>query len=137
MSAAAIRAALESKLATWAASRSPPIPVAWQNVAFTPPAQARYLRAFLLPAATISRDLQGAHRGYIGIFQINVIVPIGTGPGAAEAIADALALEFPAALRIGTAPVVLLISPAAVGAALQGDDTFTVPVSITYRADTI
>lgn len=134
MSIRTIRAALEGRLATWAATQS--LPVAYQNVPFNPPA-GTYLRAFILPAQTHSDDLQGTHRGYRGIWQVNIDAPIGVGPGAAEAIAVLLDALYPVNLRIGTSPIVHIITPMSTGPALQDSDRFTLPVFCQYRADTI
>lgn len=138
MSTNAVRAALEGRLATWAAARTPPLRVAWQNVAFTPAAGETYLAAFLLPAETGSEDLKGDHRAYRGVFQVSITCPIGAGAGAAFAIAALLDAHFPVNLRVtGTSLTVQVTSPASVGPAMQDPERFTVPVSIPYRADTI
>lgn len=137
MSDALIRAAFESRLATWAAAQTPAIPVAFENVAFTPPA-GRYLRAFILPATTISLTLDRLHRQRKGVFQVSIVMPIGTGPGAAQTIAAALDTLFPL-----TTPMVQgsqrihLITPMSAGPAIQESDRYTVPVSAQYQADTI
>jgi hypothetical protein len=62
------RQAIESRLNTWAGTtRSPALPVAWENVPFTAPTTT-YLRAFLLPANTSGIDLAGAGRTYTGVY---------------------------------------------------------------------
>ena len=94
MSQDRIRTALETVLSTWAAAQSPAIPVAWENVEFTQP-EGRYLRAFLLPAQTISADIGRANRRYAGVFQVSVVMPLGDGPVPAEVIVASLAALFP------------------------------------------
>lgn len=137
MSLPDIRYLLESRLKTWAAAESPAIPVAWQNVALTPPA-TRYLRAFVLPAETGSQTLDGSHRRYTGVWQVNVVVPIGTGPGAAEAIAQEIADLYPMNDLLSMTGLDLYItSPMSIHPAIQDSDRFTVPVSCRYRADTV
>ena len=84
MSKALVRRGFEAALKTWADAQSPALPVAWQNVSFTPPA-GRYARAFVIPAPTQSNTLDRSHRAYTGIFQVNLHMPINTGPAAAEA----------------------------------------------------
>lgn len=132
-----IRYLLESRLKTWADAQSPAIPVAWQNVPFTPPA-TRYLRAWLLPAETGSETLDGAHRRYVGVFQVSVVVPQGTGPGAAEAIAEAIAALYPMNQLLSmTGLDVYIVGPMSVAQGLHSDDRYIVPVTCRYRADTV
>ncbi|MEE4465711.1 phage tail terminator-like protein, partial [Azotobacter chroococcum] len=110
MSNRLIRSLYEQRLAAWAAARS--LPVAWQNVPFTPPASGIYLRAFLLPADTDSLDLEGAHRLYTGVFQISIVAPNGNGSGDAEQPAADLDAEFPQNLRLTSgAFAVQIVSP--------------------------
>lgn len=78
MSKRQIRTAFESRLNAWANSQSPAIPTAWENISFTP--AKPYLRAFLVPASTDSIDLEGKHRMYTGIFQVNIVGEPGKGP---------------------------------------------------------
>jgi hypothetical protein len=129
-----IRSLYEQHLAAWAAARS--LPVAWQNVPFTPPTSGLYLRAFLLPATTDSLDLEGAHRLYTGVFQVSIVAPSGQGSGAAEQLAADLATEFPLNLRLSSGGfTVLTISPCSQGPAIQDSSSYVIPVSFRYRAD--
>ena len=138
MSNASVRAALESRLATWAAARSPALAVVWENVPANPAQGQTYLRAFLLPADTQSDDLQGVHRARLGVFQVSIVLPIGQGPGAAMGIADELDALFPVNGRYTSGSVTTqIITPASPASGFQDEATFIVPVSIGYRADTI
>ena len=135
MSHRIIRSLYEQRLATWAAARS--LQVAWQNVAFTPPASGIYLRSFLLPADTDSLDLEGAHRLYTGVLQVSIVTPNGQGSGAAEQLSVDLGAEFPNNLRLTSGSfAVQIVSPCSQGPAIQGDTHFMLPVSFRYRADT-
>lgn len=138
MSTKLCRQAIESRLAAWAAARSPALRIAWQNVSFTPTSGETYLRAALLPADTSSVDLKGDHRGYRGIYQVDIATPISTGPGAAEAIAAELDALFPVNLRVTVSGLaVQVIAPASAGPAGQNETHLITPVSIPYRADAI
>lgn len=138
MSNASVRAALESRLATWAAARSPALAVVWENVPANPAQGQIYLRAFLLPADTQSDDLQGVHRARLGVFQVSIALPIGQGPGAAMGIADELDALFPVNGRYTSGSVTTqIITPASPSSGFQDEASFIVPVSIGYRADTI
>jgi hypothetical protein len=137
MSDALVRAAFETRVATWAAAQSPAIPVEYENVTFTPPT-GRYVRCHLLPAPTQNDMLNGEHRRRMGVFQVSLCMPIGTGPGAAAALTASLDAAFPLSAPMAQGGVkVFLLSPMSPGPALQGPDRFIVPVSCTYRADTV
>lgn len=132
-----IRALLEARLSTWAKSQTPAIPVAWQNVPFTPPT-GRFLRAWVMPAETGSETLDGAHRRYVGVFQVSVYVPQGTGPAAGEAIAESIAALYPMNdLLSMTGLDVMIVSPMSIAQGFNSDGRYVVPVSCRYRADTI
>lgn len=138
MSNAIIRSALEGRLKTWADSQAPPIPIAFQNVAFTPPSQARYMRAFLLPAETISDDLLGDHKGYMGLLQVSLCLPDGSGPSASDQLVSELETLFPGSLRIVKSGLTVMITrPASAGPSMQEPGLYVTPVSIRYRADKI
>jgi uncharacterized protein DUF4128 len=132
-----IRALYEGRLATWAAAHSPALSIAYQNKPFTPVTGTAYLKAILLPADTSSEDLAGTLRTYRGVFQVSVVAPINTGPGAAESIADELVALFVHNARLtATGFTVQQITPATQAAALQDASSYIVPVSFEYRADT-
>lgn len=131
-----IREALETRLNTWAAAQSPAVPVAWQNASYTPTTGVRYVRATILPAETQNPIYGQMHRRLIGIFQVDVMAPTGTGMAASEALAESLCAEF----RRGTTltqdglTVVMDFSPS-IGTAQPEDGWVFLPVSIRYRAD--
>lgn len=135
MSQKLIRAALESRLATWAAARSAALPIVWENAKAAP--GLPHLRVHLLPAPTTSDTLDGAHRAYRGVFQVSVVGPIDAGPGTTEAIADEIAALYPMNLRLPNGAITVQVtSPASPAPALQRAADYTVPVSLRYRADT-
>lgn len=138
MSDRLIRQLFEARLKTWADARAPALPVAFENVTFTPPANgSTYLRAFLLPADTTSRDLAGDNRNRSGVFQINIVAPIGTGPGAAEGIAAELEALFPMNLLLTSGTFqVLQTSPVRKRRGITEDARYTVPVDFEYQSDT-
>lgn len=136
MSKREIRTAFESRLNAWAKDQSPAIQIAWENISFTP--AKPYLRAFLVPASTDSIDLEGKHRVYTGIFQVNIVGEPGKGPPQVEKIAEDLDKEFPLNMRMAvTDGVVLVYSPMNQGPAMQEADSYTLPVWWRYRMDTI
>lgn len=136
MSNKRIRAAIEGRLSTWAGAHSPALPIAWEDVPFTP-SNAVYLRGFLLPATTRSDDLGGEHRQWRGFYQISLVCPINTGPGVAEGIAEELDALFPVNLLLPIGGLsVQIVSPASAAPALQDVQSYTIPVSLGYSAQT-
>jgi hypothetical protein len=132
-----IRRAYEGRLATWAAARSPALPVSYENVPYTPTTGATFLRAYVLPATTDAPDLAGTLRTYRGVFQISVTCPINTGAGAALGIADELAALFVVNARLTSGAItVQQITPCSIAPALQDETHYIVPVSFQYRCDT-
>lgn len=132
-----IRSLYETRLLTWAAARVPPLPVAVENVEFTPPpANGTYLRAFLLRGDTTSRDLAGDNRNRVGTFQVNIITAAGDGPGAAEGIAAELEALFPM-LRLESGVFwVQQVTPVRIRPGIPDGGTFTVATDFDYRSDT-
>jgi hypothetical protein len=135
MSHKVIRSLFEQRLAVWAAARN--LRVAYQGVTFEPTDDETYLAAFALPAGTNTNTLAGDHRGYTGVFQINVVTPAGNGTGDAEGLVDDLGDLFPAYLRLKQGDFeVLVLTPVEPGPPIQADNTLTVSASFQYRADT-
>ena len=137
MSNAIIRRIYETRLKTWADAQTPVLKIAFENVGFMPASMA-FLRGFLLPANTDSQDLQGLHREYLGLYQIDVVRPAGEGAGAAEAIVAQLEALFPLNLRLSLSGLTVQITrPLAVSAAVVDPDRYAIPCRVTYRADLI
>jgi hypothetical protein len=132
----AIRSALETILSTWAAGRVPALRVAWDNVPFTTATGETYLRAYMLPAATISTSFGGADHDYRGIFQVTVAAPVDSGSGVALGIAEEVIALYPNNLITATTPPVQIVKPPSIATAMVDGVSFVVPVSITYRAFT-
>lgn len=132
---AVIRAAFEKTLADWAAAQTPAIPVAYENVAFKPPATGPYLRCFLLPADTVDNTLSGQLSEYRGLFQVNVVCPAGMGPVGAEVLTAAIASLFPAKSRLNYAgKTVTIATPMRERPALQDVAAYTIPMDCRYAA---
>lgn len=135
MSQARIRAAFESRLAAWAAGKG--LPVVWQNVG-AGNMTGDHLRAFLLPAQTLSMDIAGEHRGYRGVFQVSIFTKPGIGANRAESLARELDELFPVAKRMLSAGVtVQIMTPMATRPAVSETDWFHLPVDCRYAADEV
>jgi len=133
MSQARIRAAFESRLATWAASKA--LPVVWQNVG-AGNMTGDHLRAYLLPAQTLSMDIAGEHRGYRGVFQVSIFTRPNIGANRAESLARELDELFPVALRMLSAGLtVQVMTPMASRPSIVETDWYSVPVDCRYGAE--
>lgn len=135
MSDKTIRAALEGRLATWAATQS--LTVQYQNVPISQPATT-YLRAWFMPAIRGSKDLAGLHVLYAGIFQIDVVGVENVGTGAVATIVEAIAAQFPNNLLIVKSGLTVHITaPPSPKTGEYEPGRYVVKVSIPYRCDTI
>lgn len=135
MSTRIIRRLFSARLAVWAQGAG--IPVAWENVPFDPPATS-YLRFHVLPASVDSRDLAGAHRQYVGLVQITVVTPTGSGPDSAESIAESLYELFPLNLCLTLGGfVVQTVTPLSATPIVQDEDRCVVSARFRYQADTV
>ena len=136
---------LESRVAIIAESLG--LPIAWPNIAFTPPDDAPYGRVYVLPAQTVGQDLEGQLRTYQGILQLNIIAPAGSGVTLARGLTKSVADAFPEGLPLVDGNLTVYINgPPQVRQPIQGRPTsapnwssgsitYTIPVSMQYRAD--
>ncbi len=135
MSDKTIRAALEGRLATWAATQS--LTVQYQNVPINQPTTT-YLRAWFMPANRGSKDLAGLHTLYAGIFQIDVVGVENVGTGAVATIVEAIAAQFPNNLLIVKSGLTVRVTaPPSPKTGEPEPGRYVVKVSIPYRCDTI
>ncbi|UNM05147.1 DUF4128 domain-containing protein [Citrobacter freundii] len=136
---------LESRVAIIAESLG--LPIAWPNIAFTPPDDAPYGRVYVLPAQTVGQDLEGQLRTYQGILQLNIIAPAGSGVTLARGLAKSVADAFPEGLPLVDGDLTVYINgspqvrqpiqdrPTSSPNGTTGSITYTTPVSMQYRAD--
>lgn len=137
MSHNTVRALFEARLEQWAKTKG--LHVQYENDSTYDPADGdTYLEAFTLPALTGSETLDGIHREYRGIFQVNVVTAAGTGAAAGRALGEELAALYPLNDRLSKGSfTVQIIEPMAQARGISEPTTYTIPVSLTYRADTI
>ncbi|WP_353614089.1 phage tail terminator-like protein [Mangrovibacter phragmitis] len=129
-----ITAALESVLGSWADGEG--IPVAYDNIGFDPPNDALYLISHDMPATPFSIDLAGDAVVYPGVYQVTVVAPAGTGKSAARRIAEQVCGLFPKNGEIaGDGFTAWVTSPPAIFPGIPDGVSFSIPVSINYRAD--
>jgi hypothetical protein len=115
---------------------SPALPVAWPNLDYTPPA-AGYLRATHVPNSTnqVTLGSTGKNR-HVGIFQVDVFLPIMTGISTPMERAGAVAAHFKRGTTLTKDGInVRITRPPEVRPALQSLPYIQVPVIIRYQAD--
>jgi len=130
---AKIANALLARLASF--THSPPLPVSYPGIAFTPPSGI-YLHATLLSNANRNQFV-GDHSSteHRGILQVSVMAPRGSGIVAGMEIAGKIASHFERASHISGDGVVVHVSGRpSVATAIQEPDRINIPVSIFYFA---
>jgi len=133
MSQLIIAELLESRLALWAEAQG--LPVAYENIAFNP-SDGPYLESHVMPATTEAIDLSRQAKVMRGVYQVNVVVPAGDGKSDAGRIADGIIETFPEGQEMSDGELTCYINsvPSAFPA-ITSDINYTVPVSMSYRAD--
>ncbi len=123
------------------------LPVTWPNIVFDPPDNAPYGRVYVLPAQTVGQDLEGQLCTYQGILQLNIIAPAGSGVTHARGLAKSVADSFPEGLPLVDSDLTVYINgppqvrqpiqdrPTSTSNGSNGSITYTIPVSMQYRAD--
>ncbi len=134
MTLATIRQGFETALKTWADAQTPAIPIAWPNVAFTPPA-GRYVRSHVLPSPEEYLFFANTGREFRGIYQVSLCLPINTGSGAAETLAASMAAAFSASFTQSGLRIYLL-RPFSCAPAITEESRYVVPVSTQFKAYT-
>ena len=129
-----IAAALAARLGEWADAEG--ITVAWENVPFTPPSDGLYLIVHDMPATPRTVDLGLCCRIYSGVYQINVVAPAGSGRNSVFALAGRVAELFPEGQAIaGNGFTCWISSEPGIFRGIPTPVSYTVPVSLNYRAD--
>jgi hypothetical protein len=134
-----IRKLFDSRMATWGDTNDYAISI--ENKHFDPAKDAKegkYFETVLLPANTVSDDLAGAHRGYRGVYQIDIVMKKRVGTGVTDTVVNELDALFPNNLRltdVETGFVVQVMTPVTAGPGLAGARGYVVPVSFNYRSD--
>lgn len=124
-----IQAALDTKLATITDT-----PIAFQNVPYEPQAGTAYLRASFLPADTTQASLGTSGKDETnGIYQIDVVVPRGSGrPQLLDTVADLF--------KRGTVLTYnnrnLRIRSVSIGPSILDDEWYFVPISVNFQTYT-
>jgi hypothetical protein len=111
--------------------------VAWDNIPENPP-DTLYLQAYAMPATTTTIDLAEKLQVLPGVWQINVVAKAGDGVSEVRALADEVAAQFPVGLALSDGVITCYIStPPTVYRGISSNTRYSIPVSMSYRADLI
>ncbi|AFH14960.1 phage tail terminator-like protein [Cronobacter sakazakii] len=130
-----IGAAMNARLGAWADGQK--IPLFIENSPGDKPAGI-FLESFDMPATPQTLDLGLTCHIYPGIFQVNVVVPVGSGTSTGRALARQVAALFPEGQSVQGDGFACWISsqPSIYAGVLNPRNTrYSIPVSIPYRAD--
>jgi hypothetical protein len=131
-----IREAFETRILAFASGQEAPLPIAWENVTYTPSPGTMYIECFMAPAPSQNPWMGAIGERLVGFYQINVYGVQDAGPALAEAIADGLIALFP---RGGMTQNGTIINIDQTGSRAKGINTqngfFFIPVRIRYRQD--
>lgn len=131
MSRAAIRGALQS----WLAGMSPALATAWENVEFTPAQGAPYQRVNLLAADPDNTTQGSAMFIEVGVLQVTLTYPAGSGYVAAEARAEAVRSRFKRGTTLTQDGVrVHITRTPSIAPAIQEPGWYSIPISIRWQA---
>lgn len=127
-----VRTDIEGKLALFASTQSPPIPIAYENVKFMKPTDGKYLEIKFLDSYTDNRELSAKAIRQTGKFQVNCYCPLGAGMRDLEDLADSIIAIYPVIPKLGT---VSIESPLDSTRALIIDTSMCIVVTGSYRAE--
>ena len=115
---------------------TPSLPVAYPDIAFTPPANAPYIRVYFIPNGTerlfIGNGEENLHQG---ILQVTVVFPAGQGAIKPNDVAGAIANHFGEGTQLPiTGGVIRIDKRPSIEPTMQETDIIQIPVSINWIA---
>jgi hypothetical protein len=113
---------------------TPSLATAWENVAFTPTTGTAYQQVNLMIADNQDATVSDASYVTVGIMQVLLVYPIGTGAKAAATRADSLLTTFKRGIQLTSGGIDVEINKTPVIAPAQIDGAFyKLPVSIYFK----
>jgi hypothetical protein len=130
MSIPLIRAALEKRLALLA----PAIATAYENSSYNSTGGVPYQRVTFLPAAPDNSIMGSFMYKEQGLYQVMLCYPISTGPGLAEARAQALRLHFRRGTTLYEGSLIInIVNTSRVVVGSIDGDRFCIPIFIPWQ----
>lgn len=114
---------------------TPALPVAYPDIAFTPPA-GPYLRVYFIPNGTERLFIgNGEPNLHQGILQVTVVFPAGQGSIKPNGVAGAIADHFGEGTQLPiTGGLIRIDKRPSIFPAMQDTDRIQIPVSINWTA---
>lgn len=110
------------------------VPVAYENIAFTKPANmGTWLEMFIIPAITLNATVDGTRQREVGLLQINIHTKQGVGTAQADAVVSAIKAAFPTVPKTGNVSIESI--PSVKTAIISQDGYRVVPVVMPYRLE--
>lgn len=121
---------IETALMTRLTTMSSLPPVAWPNIEYSPNATTLYLEPNVLPADTAQASLGATGKDLTnGIFQIDVVIPAGTGR---SAIPDIVADHFARGTTLSYNGTNVKVRTVSISPSRLEGSWFRMPVTINY-----
>lgn len=96
-----LRLDVEQRITTWANSKSPVIPVAYENVPFTKP-DTTWIEVYIIPSVTSNYTLSTTRKTLRGSIQVNIYTKAGTGTKTSELLTEEIVALFPPTIKTNT-----------------------------------
>jgi hypothetical protein len=134
MTDAIIRELYNDRLAAWCTAEGYGLDA--EGVTFEQELPGAYIVQSMFPSRLRSLDLNGAHRLYMGTYQMDICHPYGSGVAPVDAIADEIEALFPQGLTLTSGTLsVQIIEPCGRYKAIKRDSWLVMPMRFMYRAD--
>ncbi len=132
MSIVKISAAFEKKLNTLETN----FPTAYENVQFTPVTGTAYQRVRILPAQPDNPTIGDSYYREVGLFEVILFYPLDIGRNAAQVKAEAIKALFKRGLAMVEDGLTVVVDRTpSIASAVQLDDRYVVPITISYYAE--
>jgi hypothetical protein len=135
MSHSEIRKAFNDKVRAYGATKG--YHVVLQNAPYKPTVKEIYLKTYIMPSSAVTETLGGDHKRYMGVFQIDILIPNDTGTGDVTRILNDLQQTFPvySYVPLDANRQVIINSPIDMADGRAKDTHFSTPVWFNYRCD--
>jgi hypothetical protein len=133
-----IRVALESHLASTAASPAPALPaIAWPNVPYTPAPGTPYIRVEFIPA--LRRPVVAGpnpEQRFSGLFYLTIFTPEERGAATGTTLADKLLTRFNGSSSIVTTNAIVRLEYSEAKMPLHDPPFYAIPIEVGWYAYT-
>lgn len=132
MSQVLIAKAIEDRLD----AMSPPLATAKDNTNFRPQVNVPYQETALLPASPDNSTMGQAHYREVGLYQVTLCYPKGTGAGEARARAELIKTQFKRGTTMEESGLtIIVIRTPTISPPFIDGDRYKIAVSIYYECD--